>query len=190
MEVNRELLKKIGIGASRAILISLFLGAVLVAPKGVAGTLELIEKFFEGKKSRNYDAQQIKRALHYLKSRKLIDIQRQYEKEVFTLTKLGRLKTKKLVKSFGIKKPAKWDGLWRMVIFDIPHEKKSRREIFRGQLKKLGFANLQKSIWVHPYECRDQIFYLVKNLFIKPYVRYVVAREITGEEGLKKRFGL
>ncbi|MBI4050343.1 MAG: hypothetical protein HY398_02750 [Candidatus Doudnabacteria bacterium] len=49
---------------------------------------------------------------------------------------------------------------------------------------------LQKSIWIHPYECRDQIFYLAGNMFIKPYVRYIVAEEVTGEKDLKKSFGI
>src|SRR3989344_4682297 len=38
-----------------------------------------------------------------------------------------------------IKKPAKWDGEWRIVIFDIPERFKKAREALRKKLKDLGF---------------------------------------------------
>lgn len=169
---------------------ALFLGAAVVAPGGLAGTLKVIEKVFEGKRVPEYEAEKIRRALRYLKSRKLIDIQSNYQKEVFSLTKLGYFRVRKLLRSFGIEKPKKWDGKWRAVIFDVPEKKKSEREIFRQQLKNLGLANLQKSIWIHPYDCRDQVYYLAGNLYIKPYVRYMVVEEVTGDHDLRQRFGI
>ena len=189
--------KRAGIGISKAILIALgalsFGAAMAIAPGGVDAVMRLVGKLiddYEGKGVANYHEYQIKAALRYLKSRKLIDIQRQYQKDVFTLTKLGRLRVRKLLKSFGIRKPKKWDGKWRMIIFDIPHTKKSESDIFRQRLKNLGLANLQKSIWIHPFDCKDQIYYLAGNLFITPYVRYIVAEEVTGEADLRKRFEL
>jgi phenylacetic acid degradation operon negative regulatory protein len=44
-----------------------------------------------------------------------------------------------------------WDGLWRVVIFDIEEEIKRVRELFRKKLKELGFGQLQKSIWITPH---------------------------------------
>lgn len=190
MKNRKDLFKKAGIGISKAILIALFSGVVVIAPGGVAGTLHVINKLFEDREVKDHDEKQVKRALRYLRSKQLIDIQRQYQNDVFTLTKLGYFRAKKLVKSFAIEKPKKWDGKWRMVAFDVPETKKDTRDVFRNQLKNLGMAHIQQSILVHPYECRDQIFYLAGNLFIKPYVRYIVADEITGEKDLRRRFGI
>ena len=190
MRNKKEFFKEVGIGVSKAILIALFAGAVVIAPGGVAGTLHVVEKLFEGKRVRRYDEEKIKRSLEYLKSRKLIDIQKQYQKEVFSLTKLGYFRVRKLLKSFGIRNPKKWDGKWRMVLFDVPERKKNERDVFRQQLKNLGLANVQQSVWVHPFECRAQVYYLAGNLFIKPYVRYAVVEKITGDEDLRKRFGV
>lgn len=186
----KELLKKVGIGASKAILISLFAGAQAISYGGAGLLLNEISKLFEGKTVRNLDQGQIDRAIRYLKSRKLIEIQGEYQKEVFKLTKLGYFRVRKLMKSFGIVKPKKWDRKWRIVVFDVPETKKEERDIFRRQLKSLGFAHVQKSLFVHPYECKDQIYYLAGNLFIKPSVRYIVAEDITGEKDLRRRFGL
>ena len=187
---QKELLKKVGIGASKAILITLFVGTAVISPGGAAVVLKSINKLFEGKVVRNLDQEQIDRAVRYLKNRKLIEVQRAYKEEVYKLTKLGRRRVRKLMKSFGVVKPKKWDGKWRMVIFDIPESKKEERDIFREQLKSLGLAHVQQSAFIHPYECRDQIYYLAGNLFIKPSVRYIVVQEITGEKDLRQRFGL
>lgn len=191
MRNRKEFYKKVGIGASKVLLFGLFLtGTVVLTPVPAAWLIGKIVDAYEGIEAMRYRPEQIERAIRYLKSRKLIDIQKQYNKEVFFLTKLGRKRAKKLLKSFAVEKPKKWDGKWRIVIFDVPHTKKKDRDLFRQQLKNLGLANVQKSIWIHPYECRDQIFYLAGNIFLKPYIRYIVAEEITGEKDLRRRFGL
>ena len=188
---QKEFWKKAGIGASKALLIGVALsGLAVVPPQAVAGILGLAAKAYEGIEERKFKKEQIKRSLRYLQSRKLIDIQKQYNQEVFSLTKLGYFRVRKLLKSFAIAKPKKWDGKWRMVVFDVPETKKDRRDVFRQQLKSLGLANLQQSIWIHPYECQDQVYYLAGNLFIKPYVRYIVAESVTGGKDLKRRFDL
>lgn len=187
---KKKFLKQASIGVSKGILLALLFSATAVTAGGLPASLVAVAKIFEGKQGRSYKQEQIQRALRYLQSKKLIDIQRQYQKEVFFLTKLGYFRVRKLSKVFGIQKPKRWDGKWRIVIFDIPETKKSERDVFRQQLKSLGLANLQQSIWVHPYECRDQIFYLAGNMFIKPYVRYIVAEEFTGERDIQRRFAL
>ena len=77
-----------------------------------------------------------------------------------------------------IKKTPKWDGLFRVIIFDIPENKKGTREIFRKKLKELEFQQLQKSVFVSPYECRNEIDFL-KNVYeVVPYVSYILATDI------------
>src|SRR3989344_7150077 len=45
---------------------------------------------------------------------------------------------------------AKWDGLWRLVVFDISEENRKLRDLLRRKLRSLGFAMFQKSVWVTP----------------------------------------
>ncbi len=45
-------------------------------------------------------------------------------------------------------KKEKWDGKWRIVIFDIPEANKRVRQVLRETLKVLEFWPLQKSVWV------------------------------------------
>ena len=185
---QKKLFISTGIGVSKSLLIALFAGAVVIAPGGVAGTVQVFNKLFDGEDG--YDEKQLKRSLYYLQSKKLIHIQKQYDKEAYTLTKIGWLKARKLSNSFAVKRPERWDGKWRMVIFDIPVHKKGEAEIFRRDLRYLGLANVQKSIWVYPYDCKDQVFYLAEKLKIEPSIRFIVADSITGEKDLCQRFGV
>jgi DNA-binding transcriptional regulator PaaX len=44
-----------------------------------------------------------------------------------------------------------WDGYWRIVLLDLPEERKSERESLRYLLKKAGFVCLKNSAWISPY---------------------------------------
>lgn len=63
-----------------------------------------------------------------------------------------------------------WDGLWRIVIFDIPEQKRVVRNLFRRNLKKWGFRSIQKSVWVSKDPFFDALVGYVKDLRIEPYV--------------------
>lgn len=88
-----------------------------------------------------------------------------------------------------IKRPKKWDGKWRIVIFDISQLKKFYREAFRGKLKELGFYPLQKSVWIFPFDCRDEIE-LLRDFFglSQKEMRLIVAQDIGSDEWLKQKF--
>ena len=89
-----------------------------------------------------------------------------------------------------INKPPKWDGLWRMVIFDIPEDKKSARMALASKLKELEFYPIQKSVFIHPYECKDEIDFIVELFDIVPCVRFLRVKDIDVELDLKNKFKL
>ncbi|MDO8743086.1 MAG: hypothetical protein Q7J30_00795 [Candidatus Azambacteria bacterium] len=89
-----------------------------------------------------------------------------------------------------IKKPAHWDNLWRMVIFDIPEDKKMGRNALNIKLKELGFYPMQKSVFVHPYECKDEIDFVTELFKLTPYVRFLRIKDIDIEVHLKHLFHL
>ena len=89
-----------------------------------------------------------------------------------------------------INKSKTWDNLWRVIIFDIPEKYKPTREALRQKLRELNFYKLQKSIFVMPYECKNEIDFIIEVFQIRPWVRYIVAKHIDNELHLKKHFGL
>lgn len=87
-------------------------------------------------------------------------------------------------------KPQKWDGKWRLVIFDIKETKKGKRDRIRRNLARFGFEKLQNSIWVYPYECEDLITFLKADCHIDKEVLYIVSEKIPDDGWIRKKFKL
>lgn len=87
-----------------------------------------------------------------------------------------------------IKRPKKWDGKWRIIIFDVPEKKKAAREALRNKLRELGFQQLQKSCFVHPFECRREVDVISAFLNIVPHITYIIADSFEGEKATRALF--
>ncbi len=87
-------------------------------------------------------------------------------------------------------KPKAWDKKWRVVVFDIPERQRGLRDIFRARLRHMGFYELQKSVFIHPYPCQDQIDFLLELYGARLYVRVIVAESLDNELHLKMHFKL
>ncbi len=87
-------------------------------------------------------------------------------------------------------KPAHWDRFWRLVIFDIPEKNKKGRDAFSRTLKKLGFYQLQKSVFIYPHDCQNELDFLIEFFDLRPFVRILLAKRVDNELHLKKIFNL
>ncbi len=85
----------------------------------------------------------------------------------------------------------KWDGKWRVVIFDIPGHMERQRHAFRNKIKALGFRMIQRSVFVIPYPCEQELADLCRKLKLSDYVDVILAESILShEDDLRKAFGL
>ena len=89
-----------------------------------------------------------------------------------------------------LKKPSRWDGKWRLLIFDIPERRKKIRGQIRSTLTMLGFIRLQDSVWVYPYDCEDYMIVLKADLRIGKDVLYIIADQIEYDKPLRRHFNL
>ena len=87
-----------------------------------------------------------------------------------------------------IERPDRWDGYWRILSFDIPANKKLARQTLLGKLKDLGFIMLQKSIWIHPFDCQKELAVISKAFEVEPYVNFIVAKELDKSYKVRKEF--
>src|SRR3989338_287450 len=107
------------------------------------------------------------------------------------LTVKGKYELEKLEQEGAqLKKPKRWDGKCRVLIFDIPEQKRTVRNKGCLTLVAAGFQKLQQSVWVYPYPCEDFIALLKTDLFINKNLVYIVTDEIEGDLFLQRRFGL
>jgi DNA-binding transcriptional regulator PaaX len=134
----------------------------------------------------------LRRAIKRLYESKLIDEKQNKDGSItIFLNENGKKKALTFqLDEMKIKKPKNWDRKWRIVLFDIPESRKGIREILRYHLKRLRFYEFQKSVFVHPYDCRDEIDYLIEFYDIRKFVRFMIADSIDNELHLKEHFGL
>jgi DNA-binding transcriptional regulator PaaX len=92
------------------------------------------------------------------------------------------------IDSLTLSQPKKWDGRWRFVIFDLPKQRKRERELWRSKLKFMGFHQLQKSVWVTPFPCRNEIDFLSEYLRISPHIRIIEAVDFDGSKDVRRFF--
>jgi len=94
------------------------------------------------------------------------------------------------IEDITIKSDGEWDRQWHIVCYDIPEHKKKEREYFRSKLIELGFRFIQKSLWVYPYGCKEEIAIIAQNLGIAPFVAYLNTDYLPRQEKLIQIFDL
>lgn len=106
----------------------------------------------------------------------------------FTITNKGKLRILKYHFAEMKLQKTKWDGYWRFVIFDIPNKFKYAREALRTKLKILGFYQLQESTFIFPYECRNEIEFVVEFFNLRKFVRFGLLSGIDNDLHLQEIF--
>ena len=84
---------------------------------------------------------------------------------------------------------ASWDGKWRILMFDIPESKRESRDSLTNKLRNLGFIQFQKSVWVYPYPCAEEIDFVTEYFSIAENVNLITVR-IENDKPLRKEFKL
>lgn len=111
--------------------------------------------------------------------------------EEIKLTKRGReLLGLVQIEEIQILPQDEWDRIWHIVCYDIPEFKKKEREYLRLKLIELDFKFIQKSLWVYPYECKEEIAIISQNLGISPFVAYLNTDYLPNQEKLIRYFNL
>ncbi|QQG43429.1 MAG: hypothetical protein HYW45_00225 [Candidatus Daviesbacteria bacterium] len=67
----------------------------------------------------------------------------------------------------------KWDGKWRIVIFDIPEKRRVVRDLLRQKLKSWEFLPWQQSVWVTKKDCTKPLREFIKSIGIKDWVKVI-----------------
>lgn len=164
-------------------------GAIIVAANSPYFVPNIIRKYEKWKK---YPNQKVSDTFYRLRRRGLIDIQTVNHQIYISLTKEGRKKAGIFqIDKLKIARPKRWDRKWRLLMFDVPQERKISREALRGKLKELGFLPLQKSVWVYPFECRAEVD-ILQDFFglSQNELRLIIAENIGDDSNLQRNFDL
>jgi len=178
--------------ATKFLLMTLAVGGVVFV-----GALApaLISAMSGNRQSKRFSKKQIQNTFGLLKQRKLVEIiQEKNGKTTAKLTNKGQSRIKEFCfEELRISRTKHWDKKWRVLIYDIPTNPKiynKAREALREKIKEIGFVQLQKSVWICPYECEDEILFLAENYHVTKYIEILTVEQMLHEERLKRKFKL
>lgn len=175
---------------ARQILWHLFaLGILTITGGGPLLGWRLVQQIF-GKQ--NAPKKKSADVFRYLLRKGFVEWRREGHDVVISLTKEGKKYAGKYqIDELALKRPKAWDGMWRLVVFDIPNASTFVRNVFRRKLKEFGFYALQKSIWVYPFDCREEIVFLREFLGANSrQVQLIEATKVESEDVLLRHFSL
>ena len=79
-----------------------------------------------------------------------------------------------------------WDGSWRIIILDLPEDRKSEREALRYLLKKANFTCIKNTVWVSPHPYEHLFQNIKKDLGLTTELMIIVTDKL--DEETKKAF--
>lgn len=131
-------------------------------------------------------------SFNYLKNKGLINLDYKGKQLYISLTEEGQARAKKYwIDDLEIIKPKKWDRKWRIMIFDVKNEQRTKREALRGKIKELGLYQIQKSVWVYPYDFEKEARVLKEFFgFSSEEMKIITASKIENDEAIRKHFDL
>ncbi|MDO8522998.1 MAG: CRISPR-associated endonuclease Cas2 [bacterium] len=172
-------------------LLLLLLGGIAV---GATGSKRGISKFFASipKEFRKINREYLRQLITEFYRDRLVDmIDISGEETRVVLTEKGKLRAMQFsIDDLKIKTPARWDKKWRVVMFDVPEKNRQARDALRSKLRELGFYELQKSVFIFPYECKDETDFIIEIFDIRRHVRYGILESVTNEAELLRHFDL
>ncbi len=122
------------------------------------------------------------RSLKGLREAGLVEHISSGQNEYARLTKDGRKKMYSLkLDNENTLVPTTWDGFWRMIILDLPEERKNERESLRYLLKKAGFICLKNSIWISPHPFEHLFINIKKDLGLTTELMILVTDKLDPE---------
>ena len=138
--------------------------------------------------------EKIKRETNYLQGDS-----RRFRNQIYGLERSGYIKVNHQEKSIEITPKGrikilensadkKVDGKWRFLSWDIPEDLAIKRRQFCSSIKRIGYKQVQKSLWVSPFKQADEIYLVIEGLKIRKYVSFIVAEKTDIEDYLKNLF--
>jgi len=136
-----------------------------------------------------FNCEDVAQKLYYLRERKLVKTIVKNNEKFYEITQKGRKEIAwNKINDVSKRQTGKWDGYLRIVMFDVPVDKKTTREVIRRKLQNIGFIQEQKSVFIYPFECKEEIDAISYFCSAKKYIKYLVVQIIEGQEEIMQKF--
>jgi CRISPR-associated endonuclease Cas2 len=144
--------------------------------KAEANALQVINHF---KPQDRFERNRIWKAIKYLEEQNRIAIHERGDEYFILLTQEGKVKLAEVaIWDLSVEAPKRWDKKWRLVMFDFPKEMTAARNSFREKIEDMGFRPYQRSVYIYPFECGEEVRSICAFFSAEEHVRYLVAIDI------------
>jgi len=125
---------------------------------------------------------ELTRSLKNLVEAGYADIRESDNQKYARLTQKGRSKLNTLLlEGEDALVPLSWDGFWRIIILDLPEDRKQERESLRYLLKKAGFVCVKNTVWISPHPYENLFTNIKKDLGLSTELMIIVTQFIDKE---------
>ncbi len=136
----------------------------------------------------------VQKMISYLRKHGYVLIKDSASNRCLVLTPQGKKRARyyamKRISARVIARPKHWDGKWRIIMFDIATEERTKRNAFRSLIQRLGAAMLQKSVWIHPFDCAREVEELKSFFGLSSRQVRVIVGDIGDDREFRKLFKL
>jgi hypothetical protein len=138
-------------------------------------------------RKRRDQARKIARSFYYLKKQGFIELTPAGDSFTVKLTRKGKKKIQQFKwQTLYVKKPASWNGRWWMVLADIPSDEyRIQANYFHQKLIQMEFYPMQRTVWVYPFDPREEINFVSTHFLLANFVTAVEVTQMDPEDEKK-----
>ena len=185
---TKEVLMLLGAGAFLAASI-IFPGLPMVAKPFIDAAKEA-ERNKRQKEWEKFNLWRLRQVIKRMQNSKLVEVKEEKGIPLIKITQKGKQKLLRYKIDEMVLDESNWDSKWRLVIYDVQTGKRANSEMFRTMLNKLRFLKLQKSVYLTPFKCEDEIEYLRLLFEIGNEVQILKVGSLENEAAYRRYFGI
>lgn len=123
-----------------------------------------------------HNDQSVRAAISRMNKQGWVQSEKVGNKSYYSLTDRGQKRIDEAGKRIFKLMPEKWDGKWRIFMYNIPEEIRNVRDELRKELVWSGFGTLSSSCWISANDLEKQVFDLIEKYEIGDYVDFFISK--------------
>lgn len=185
---TKEVLILLGAGAFLAA--SIIFPGLPMAAKPFIDIAKEAERNKRQKEWEKFNLWRLRQVIKRMQNSKLVEVKEEKGIQIFKITHKGKQKLLRYKIDEMALDESSWDGKWRLIIYDVQTAKRANSEMLRTMLNKLRFLKLQKSVYLTPFKCEDEIEYLRLLFEIGNEVQILKVGSLENEAAYRRYFGI
>jgi len=185
---TKEVLMLLGAGAFLAA--SIIFPGLPMAAKPFIDAAKEADRNKRQKEWEKFNLWRLRQVIKRMQGSKLVEVKEEKGIPIIKITHKGKQKLLRYKVDEMALDESTWDGKWRLIIYDVAKAKRANSEMFRAMLNKLRFLKLQKSVYLTPFKCEEEVEYLKLLFDIGDEVQILKVGDLENEGAYRRYFGI